>query len=294
MSVPLQKFIGITLRGTLFFLVFLLLPGPAMAGRPCFPGGEPTRGHIGPDVSRINSVVPRPSPETNSELQDSLEDQKERGISGLREAGQSLSARHFLGWMVTFGLIVGGLGFLLFGRLAINAAFIPVAALIGLSLGAYLGINLDINSLNSAALPALIGAAVGAVSFGITAVKAPGVAWLLMGVAPFLALAAFLAPANRLVALLSVFAGLVLGLWTSLDTRTPAVISTAALGTIMLVFAWGILAHLLPDGHVASLFWQAAAHPSWLAVSMAVCLIVGADFQRLTSRQNRSMNRQGG
>lgn len=292
MSVLFQKFAGITLRETLFLCVFVLHPGSVLAGRPGCPGKEPLPTHNNPVLSRINLISPWAASKANRGFEDRITDQKQRGVSALHRAARSLSDRYFLGWVVAVGLIAVGVGLLMFGWRAINAAFIPVATIIGLSLGAYMGINLGINPLDNAAIPALVGAAVGGTFLGITAARAEGVAWMLIGIAPFLALAAFSAPANQLVALLSVFAGLVLGLWTSLDARTPLVISTATLGTIMLVFAWCIIAHLLPAGRMASLFLAAAANPTLLAIAMVVCLILGADFQRLTARQNRPINLQ--
>jgi len=224
-------------------------------------------------------------------LTDRVQDKLREFCVQLDEVFVAVTARKVLAiLLIPVSLVLGGV-LLLFGWRLLSGFFVPFSSLMGAFLGAALGFQLVLAlsegpAGGGAVVAAVIGGLAAAGLFCVSSLKAPPIAWFLIVAAPFLVISTLLFPAGgmgELFAVLVVLVGLVLG-FASMMKRQPMVIfSTALLGTLSLVFCFGIIAHLTEAESLQSVLDFLYKYPFALAGGIVVLMLVGGDLQFVTS-----------
>jgi hypothetical protein len=272
----------------LAFVVFLLLFLPfGVAG---------TRANVSLPVlaaEDVPGVEEPPAPEELGEKMDEVTREKmKQGARNWQKTLESLSAHSPLGWLLF--VLVTALGFALlgFGDRMLEKAFIPMVILVGIGAGSYLGLQLCIlmegfPSESSQTTAILAGAALGAILYALSSIKAPPVAWMLLVATPFFLLSAMLAKVNQVVAAVSAFGGIALAILACLRHHVLSTITTSMLGAFALTFSWGLLMHLMPDKRYRLFFDKAMKHPYLFALAIILIIGAGVDFQILFSNEKQ-------
>jgi MFS family permease len=199
----------------------------------------------------------------------------------------AIAGMGIVAWGLAMVAAVTGVVLMFFGWRLLSALFAFFSAFMGLVLGGFLGFQLVLalsseGDIGVAAIVGLVGAAVGAVMFLLCALKAQPVAWMMIVLSPFLVVSTFVFPLNRvaqLIAMAIVVGGLVLGFISMMKRQPMVVMSTSLLGSVLLVFAFGLVAHLSGSATLRSVLDFVCKYPIALIGGIIVLMLVGADLQ---------------
>ncbi|MBS3764538.1 MAG: hypothetical protein KGZ25_14665 [Planctomycetes bacterium] len=206
-------------------------------------------------------------------------------LSYWQEALEGLSSEPVIGWPVVLGSVLIGLVLLGFGWTLLKLMFVPFATLMGFGAGAFMGMQLSVSAFGSIGAGAKVGIVVGGalfflILFLLTAIKARPVAWLLIVTAPFLVLSTLIFPLTALAGILCAAIGILLGLLSSLHRRSLAILSTALLGSILLVFAWALATFLIKNPSLNSILIAVMRDkPLYLLAIIGLVAFIGGDVQ---------------
>lgn len=190
-------------------------------------------------------------------------------------------------WTAVVALLGGGLALLLFGWAMMKALFLPLSSLIAAATATFLAgeivlaMSPDSSSALQLGVPA-VGAA-GAIALNVVlARKARPLAWLMVVLAPFLVLSAFifpLGPYGKLLAVVTVAVGLAVGFVSTVHHRLLVIVSNSLLGATCLVAGLAVLAQLTRIGAMLSaLDW--AIRVGWpLPLVVVVLAAAGVNLQ---------------
>ena len=248
-------------------------------------------GAAGKDGEAKPPAKEAPAPEEKAGLAERAQAKLTKFSKHVDKAFAAVAERRLLGLvLIPVSLVAGGV-LLLFGWRLLNGLFVPFATVMGALLGGFLAFQVVLALSAEPGTSTLVGVSIVGVVAGValfcgTALKAVPVAWMLIVAAPFLVVSTFLFPLGRtgqLVAVITVVVGMVLG-FASMMKRQPMVIfSTALLGSISLVFCFGIVTHLTEAEALQSVLDFVYKYPFALLGAIGLLTLVGGDLQFITA-----------